>query len=75
MAPVPERTLIQVSSVPRIAEPMAAPMMSCATVPTMISDYAVDTLSQMDNRDAMSARPSHKAANAQIPVMSPPSGP
>jgi hypothetical protein len=44
--------------------------MSWATVPTTISDSAVDTRSQIDNRDAISARPSQSAAKAQIDVMS-----
>jgi hypothetical protein len=70
MAPVPERTLTQVSSVPSTAAPIAAPIMSWATVPTTISDSAVDTRSQIDSRDAISARPSQSAAKAQIDVMS-----
>ena len=38
-------------------------------VPTTISDKAVDTRNQIDNSDAMSARPSHSAAKAQMDVM------
>jgi hypothetical protein len=38
-------------------------------VPTMISESAVDTRSQIDKRDAMRASPSHNAAKAQMLVM------
>src|SRR5262245_9032545 len=38
-------------------------------VPTMISESAVDTRSQMDKRDAIRASPSHNEAKAQMPVM------
>jgi len=69
MAPTPERNLIQDSSVPSTAEPMAAPRINCATVPTTISDSAVETRSQIENRLAIKARPSHNAARAQIPVI------
>jgi len=47
-------------------------MMGCAMVPTTISESAVDIRNQMDNRLAINARPSHKAARAQTPVISPP---
>ena len=35
---MPDRNLTQDSSVPSTAEPIAAPMISCAIVPTTISD-------------------------------------
>src|ERR1700676_4787818 len=69
MAPVPERNLIQGSSVCRSVVPMVAPIISCATVPTTISDNAVATRSQIDNRVATSARPSHSAARSQVSVI------
>jgi hypothetical protein len=55
--------------VPSTAAPIAAPMMSWAMVPTMISESAVDTRSQIDKRDAIRASPSHNAAKAQMLVM------
>ena len=69
MAPRPDRNLIQVWSVPRMAEPIAAPMMSWAIVPTTISDSAVEMRNQIEKREAISASPSHSAAKAQISVM------
>lgn len=42
MAPRPERNFTHDSSVPNTADPMAAPMISCAIVPTTISDRAVE---------------------------------
>src|SRR5689334_9088828 len=69
MAPMPARNLTQDSSVPSTAEPIAAPMMSCAIVPTTISDSAVETRNQIDSRLATSASPTHKAANAQTLVI------
>src|ERR1019366_4115593 len=70
IAPMPERNLTQDSSVPRMADPTAAPMINWAMMPTTISESAVETRSQIDSSDAMSAKPSHSAANAQTPVMS-----
>src|ERR1019366_8440370 len=69
MAPVPERNLIQESSVCRSAVPRVAPIISCATVPTTISESAVATRSQIDTRVATRARPSHRAARSQVSVM------
>src|SRR5690242_19980830 len=66
---MPDRNLIQDSSVPSTAEPIAAPMTSGATVPTTISESAVETRSQIDSKLAISARPSHSAASAQTPVI------
>jgi hypothetical protein len=43
---------------------MAAPMTSCAIVPTTISESAVETRSQIDSNVAISAKPTHKAARA-----------
>ncbi len=40
-------------------------------VPTTISDSAVETLSQIESRLAINARPSHNAANAQTLVIPP----
>jgi hypothetical protein len=62
------------SSVPRIAEPTAAPMMSWAMVPTTISERAVEIRNQIESRLATSARPSHSAASAHTPVMTHRSG-
>src|SRR5215467_6603708 len=69
IAPMPERNLTQDSSVPSTAEPIAAPMRSCAMVPTTISDSAVEMRNQIESRLAISARPSHSAASAHTPVM------
>src|SRR5580704_10500411 len=74
IAPIPERNLIQDSSVPRIAEPIAAPIMSWAMVPTTISERAVEIRNQIESRLAISARPSHNAASAHTPVMTEPAG-
>ena len=38
-------------------------------VPTTISESAVEIRNQIDSRLANRARPSHKAASAQMPVM------
>ena len=46
-------------------------MMSCATVPTTISDSAVEILNQIESSVAINARISHSAAENQtcsIPV-------
>jgi hypothetical protein len=46
-------------------------MMSCATVPTTISESAVEILNQIDSSVAINARISHNAAENQtcsIPV-------
>src|SRR5579872_1577443 len=69
IAPMPERNLTQDSSVPRTADPIAAPMINCAIVPTTISDKAVETRSQIDSRLAIRARPNHNAASAHTPVI------
>ena len=69
IAPIPERNLTHDSSVPRTADPTAAPITSCAIVPTTISDSAVEIRSQMDRRLAMSARPNQSAARAHTPVI------
>jgi hypothetical protein len=50
--------------------PTIAPMINCATVPTTISDKAVEILNQIASRVAMSANPTHKEANAQTFCMS-----
>jgi len=55
--------------VPSIADPIAAPMMSWAIVPTTISDKAVEIRNQIDRRLATNARPNHNAASAQTPVI------
>ena len=54
---------------PSTAAPTAAPMISCAIVPTTISDKAVEMRSQIESRLAINARPSHSAANPHTPVM------
>ena len=66
---MPERNFTQDSSVPRIADPMTAPMISWAIVPTTISESAVEIRSQIEIKLAISARLSHNAASAQTPVM------
>ena len=58
---------------PSTAEPIAAPMISWAIVPTTISDNAVEMRNQIESRLAISARPSHSAAkrpNASHPQTS-----
>src|SRR5262249_18595809 len=72
IAPMPERNLTQDSSVPSNAAPTAAPMISCAIVPTTISDNAVEMRSQIDSKLAIKASPSQSAASAHTPVMLPP---
>ena len=52
-----------------MADPMAAPMMSWAMVPTTISDNAVEMRNQIESRLATNARPSQSAANAHTLVM------
>src|SRR5262249_58378302 len=59
-------------SVPSTAEPMAALKISCATVPTTISDSAVETRSQIESRSAINARLNQSAASAHTLVMSSP---
>jgi hypothetical protein len=66
---MPERNFTHDSSVPSMADPMAAPMINWAIVPTTISDSAVEMRSQIDTRLAISASPNHNAANAQTPVI------
>jgi hypothetical protein len=68
---MPDKNLTQDSSVPSTACPITAPIISCAIVPTTISERAVDIRNQMDNRLAINARPSHNAAKAQTPVILP----
>ena len=69
MAPRPDRNLIQVSSVPRTAAPITAPMMSWAIVPTTISDSAVETRSQIESEGRDQGESQPQAAKAQISVM------
>src|SRR5258707_9268283 len=69
IAPMPARNLTQPSSVPSTADPMNALKINWAVVPTMISDSAVETRSQTENRPAITARPSHNAASAHTLVM------
>src|SRR5271170_6875037 len=69
---MPERNLIQDSSVPRTAEPITAPIINCAIVPTTISDRAVEIRSHIESRLAINARPSQSAARAHTPVMADP---
>src|SRR5262249_50848853 len=69
IAPTPERNLIQDSSVPSTAEPMMAPKITCATVPTTISDSAVEMRSQIENSPAINARLNQSAASAHTLVM------
>jgi hypothetical protein len=49
---------------------ISAPMMSCATVPTTISERAVDILNQIDSIVATKASTSHSAAENQTCSMS-----
>src|SRR5260221_3090277 len=69
IAPMPARNLTQPSSAPSTADPMNALKINWAVVPTMISDSAVETRSQTENRPAITARPSHNAASAHTLVM------
>ncbi|MNE75763.1 hypothetical protein D3C80_1719530 [compost metagenome] len=69
MAPAPERNLIQLASPCNTAMPNTAPMISCAMVPTTISESAVAIRKKIDSNVATKARPSHKAACAHISVM------
>ena len=66
---MPERNFTQDSSVPRMVDPITAPMINWAIVPTTISESAVEIRSQIEIKLAISARPSHNAARAQTPVM------
>src|SRR5271170_6442799 len=66
---MPERNLIQDSSVPRTAEPITAPIINCAIVPTTISERAVEIRSHVESRLAINARPSQSAARVHTPVM------
>src|SRR6266545_3225123 len=66
---MPERNFIHDSSVPNRADPIAAPIINCAIVPTTISDRAVEMRNQIESRLAISARPNHNAASAQTPVI------
>src|SRR5271154_2905839 len=66
---MPERNLIQDSSVPRTAEPITAPIINCAIVPTTISERAVEIRSHIESRLAINARPSQSAARVHTPVM------
>src|ERR1035438_2140574 len=65
MAPVPARKLTQPDLAPNTSVPMSAPIMSCATVPTTISDSAVEILNQIDSIVATKASTSHSAAENQ----------
>src|SRR5882757_3403575 len=66
---MPERNFTHDSSVPNRADPIAAPIINCAMVPTTISDSAVEIRNQIESRLAISARPNHNAASAQTPVI------
>src|ERR1039458_263960 len=71
IAPVPARKLTQADFAPSTSVPIRAPMMSCATVPTTISERAVEILNQIESSVAINARMSHNAAENQtcsIPV-------
>ena len=71
MAPVPARKPTQADFAPSTSVPISAPMMSCATVPTTISESAVEILNQIESSVAINARISHSAAENQtccIPV-------
>ena len=61
MAPMPERNLIQDSSVPSTADPIAAPMINCAMVPTTISDSAEEIRNQIEKaRDQRETQPERR---------------
>src|ERR1700758_2020724 len=66
---MPARNLIHPSSVPSTADPMKPVRINWPTVPTTISERAVEMRSQIENRAAVTARPSHNAASAHTPVM------
>lgn len=55
-----------------MVRPISAPVMSCATVPTTISESAVEMRSQIEMRLATRASDSHSAASAQTPVTTEP---
>src|ERR1035441_3411059 len=65
MAPVPARKPTHPDFAPNTSVPMTAPMMSCATVPTTISESAVEILNQIDSMVATKASTSHSAAENQ----------
>src|SRR5205085_7239104 len=71
IAPAPARNVIHGCCAPRKALPTLAPMMSWATVPTTISERAVEMRSLMAMRTAMSARPTQMAARNQVSAMRP----
>ena len=62
MAPVPARNVIQGALAPSASPPASAPIASWATVPTTISESAVEIFSQFATRTATSASKSQRAA-------------
>ena len=65
IAPVPARKPTQADFAPNTSVPISAPIISCATVPTTISERAVEILNQIDSIVATKASTSHSAAENQ----------
>ncbi len=71
MAPVPARKVIHCVLPCRPPVPSMTPMTSWATVPTTISESAVETLNQIAISVATNANPTHNAERAHAFVMEP----
>ncbi len=67
---MPAKKVIHSVFAARPMGPTRAPMISCATVPTTISDKAVEILNQIARRVAMRANPTQMEASAQTFCMS-----
>jgi hypothetical protein len=61
----PRQKATQADFAPSTSVPISAPMTSCATVPTTISESAVEILNQIDSSVAINASMSHSAAENQ----------
>ena len=69
IAPAPDKNCTQLASPASMLAPNRAPIMSCAIVPTTISESAVAIRRYIDRIVAINARPSHSAAWNQISVI------
>ncbi len=65
LAPVPAKKVIHSVFAARPAGSTTAPIMSCATVPTTVSNKAVEILSQIARKVAMRANPTQIEASAR----------
>src|SRR5580658_805544 len=65
IAPVPARNEIHEDVAPRAWVPINAPMINCATVPTTISESAVEIRNQIESSVATRAKTSQRAATSQ----------